>query len=235
MKRYSKGNVSTPAKRSRTRYTKSRRYTAPYLPRIRATIGQGPPKQLTMTHKYCSQQLTLTSSAGGLGTHKFSCNGLFNPDITGSPGAHQPMYFDQMSALYDHYCVLSSTIKVTFSTPGAPLAMSMRLGINVNDNTSHTPLDDGLAEANQSVLTHISAGSLITKQLTSKWNAKDYFGPSVLANTELQGGAGTNPTEQSYYVIFGQSMNGITTSAVLMDVEIKYTCVWKELVDIASS
>jgi len=234
MKRNSKGNVSTPAKRSRSSYSKSRRYFNKAIPRTRLSTGLGFPKQLTITHKYQEHFIPLTSTSGSLDVYKWSCNGMYDPNITGT--GHQPMYFDSLANLYDHYCVISSTLKARFVTPGSALAKSLYIGINVNDNTAVGASNaNTLGEATQTVTSTLSQGATDAVILYSKWNAKAYFGGSILANTELQGTNSANPAEQSYFFVYCQSVDGVTTSACFLDIEIQYTAVWKELIDITSS
>lgn len=68
------------------------------------------------------QQITLTPPVGSAtGTYVFRANSCFDPDF--SVGGHQPLYFDQYSAVYDHYRVVGSSIKVDAVTPSGVNAM----------------------------------------------------------------------------------------------------------------
>lgn len=83
--------------------------------RYRTTIARNPgplgiADQTLVALKY-SQQITILSVAGALGTAVFSGNSCFDPDVTGT--GHQPYFFDQWTAFYADYTTLGSRIKVT--------------------------------------------------------------------------------------------------------------------------
>lgn len=67
-------------------------------------------QKLTTKLRYVDT-LNLDAGAAGIVSHVFSANGLFDPDITST--GHQPHYYDEFSALYNKYRVLSSKIQVT--------------------------------------------------------------------------------------------------------------------------
>lgn len=51
-------------------------------------------------------------TASSIASYSFSANGLYDPDISGT--GHQPLYFDNLSALYSKYVVQYSKIRATF-------------------------------------------------------------------------------------------------------------------------
>jgi len=199
----------------------------------RARFMTGFPQQLTMTHRYVANAISITSTLGVMGHYQFSANGMFDPDITSS--GHQPLYFDQVTALYNHYHVIGSRIKVTGITGDSNTA-SFSWALWQNDDTSTTPSDVAtLAETANSVYKMQPAQITATPQsATLNWSAKRTFGGSTLADSELQGTATANPSEQSIFQITVQT-HGAVTAAMLFNVEIDYIAVWTELKDIASS
>jgi len=203
--------------------------------KLQSTVafGLGLPRKALVTHKF-NEIIQLQSAIGIMANHSFSCNGMFKPNISG--GAAQPYYFDQFSALYDHYCVIGSrcVAKVTPSTTGqTPIMVALWL----NDDTSVTKTAiDLVAEDSASKYITIPAGSSAkTFTLSSKWSAKKTFGKGVLANTDLQGTSGANPNEQTHFNFSIQAMDKTTTVTCLVDVRIEFIAVWKELKDIAAS
>lgn len=196
------------------------------------SLGQGLPKKLLVTHKY-SEIVVPTATSGVMQKYSFSCNGMFDPNITGT--GHQPMYFDQMAALYDHYRVIGSicTFKITHLVTSNYAAV---VGAFVNDDSTTTPTTSfELMENSLSKHRMLAAGQLIPAIFTLKWSAKKYFGGSVLSNPELQGTAAANPTEQSMFTIFVQPIDQISSNSYNVEVDIKYIAVWTELKDIAGS
>lgn len=228
-------------KRRRTGVPKFRKYLKKYAakkrnvrPKVRVQMGMGFPKQIMVTHKYV-QSFTMTSTIGAMTSTRFTANGMFDPDITGT--GHQPMYFDQYSAIYDHYCVIGSRIVVKAVNTVAGTSAAGRLTILVNDDTSITTSNvETIAEQNQGLSVRIIPAGYNDKPVTmmAKFSAKKFFGGSTLANTELQGTTASNPTEQTYYDICMQADGG-SSLVMAFTVEIQYIAIWKELKDIAPS
>ena len=106
----------------RARYTttsKKKKYYTKNPVAIR--LGKQPiPKQLYNRLKY-AETINVPIGVGGTGNYLYSCNGMYDPNITGT--GHQPMYFDQFTAMYDHYTVLKSMMKATVvaNTTGATI------------------------------------------------------------------------------------------------------------------
>lgn len=216
-------------KQLRRRFRKNRKQL---VNRTTVPVGLGFPKKMVMTHKYC-ETFTLGSTAGALGNYKFSCNGMYDPNITGT--GHQPMYFDQMAQIYDHYTVIGSRIivKIAPETAGQP---AYQVAMFINDDTTYNPTDPDYA-AEQSTTSRfvlVPPSSTDAFTMSKKWSAKKYFGSAVLANNSLQGTSSANPTEQSYFEIYLRSV-GSSTSSVIFQVEIQYIAVWAEIKDLAPS
>lgn len=242
MKRYSKGNVSTPAKRPRYTRTKRNRYASAstpssgfrnmkQLPLVK--MGFGFPKMLEMTHRYSESFIPLTSSSGSLAKYFFSCNGMYDPNITGT--GHQPGYFDQIAAIYDHYTVIASKIKVSF-VPGGTASIGFAYGVSVHDDaTNATTNFTTLMESPTTVGKFYSPFNAAAPQITKNWNVQASFGNAPLANDELKGNSATNPFEQQTYMVWLQSTDGSTTSYADITVEITYTAIWRELKDFITS
>lgn len=74
--------------------------------------------------KYCQIAPLNRVIDGGTGatasSYYYSCNSIYDPDCTksGAPG-HQPYFYDQLSALYSRYSVLSSKATIRSVTAGA--------------------------------------------------------------------------------------------------------------------
>lgn len=66
--------------------------------------------------KYADQKV-YTSTSGAISSNIYSCNDLFDPDVTGVGG--QPLFRDQMYALYARGRVISFSIKVTCTSNSA--------------------------------------------------------------------------------------------------------------------
>lgn len=194
--------------------------------------ASGFPKKLLVKHKYV-ETVTNTNVAGIPGSYLFNCNGMYKPNY--STAGHQPLYFDQMYAIYNHYTVIGSRIKVT-ATPSAVYAVGANLAIYINDDTTYSGLSNinNAQEQHSGKFRFSAAGANQPVVMYSKWSAKKTFGGSVLGNDLLQGTYNANPTEASYYQIMVYPLDGGVQTWYL-NVEIEYLAVWDELKDIASS
>lgn len=217
-------------KRGNMQFENKRKASMGYKTRVNA--GLGFPKQMIMKHRY-SELIPLTSTGGSPSQYLFSCNGMFDPNITGT--GHQPYYFDQMAALYNHYLVIGSKCKFQLSpqvNSHGPIAVT----VYVNDDTSRGNNNPALQAEYQSAR-FLMSGETVTNSIkrTLKWSAKKTFGGSVMANTELQGTSGANPTEQSYFNIDFVAADLTSTVSCVLWVEIEYIAIWKEIQDIGPS
>ena len=181
------------------------------------TLKPGFPKLMNFKHKY-NEDFTLFASTS-TGIYFFSCNGMFDPNFSST--GHQPMMFDQMSVLYDHYTVVSSKIKWTVIQEN-------------NDDTTGTAL---LGAREHTTSQNKVSGSVSTDPLVfyQSWSANKAFGPSPLANNSLQGTPTANPTEQQFYNIVVRAGDQVSAITVRVMVEIEYTAVWAEPKDVAAS
>lgn len=200
-----------------------------YAPVV-ARTKTGVPQRLRINHRYCAT-LKRTSTGGALNTYVFSANGMYDPDITGT--GHQPSYFDNMSALYDHYTVLSSRIKLRLvSSIADATGSSLQCAIMVTDGTGITVTNvENMIEQPRCVWTHLSALSNTygpQNSLQIGFNAWRTFGSRALSDAELRGSPAANPTEQQYYTIGLCEATGTGTVAAIYEVVIEYQAEWTE-------
>lgn len=199
--------------------------------RTQVNLGLAIPDKMTITHKYC-ELVNITTAAGGMGRYQFSANGMYDPNTTGT--GHQPMYFDQLSALYNHYVVIGSKIKVRL-VPYNNAQPCIQFAIFVNDDTNLTPTNvDGVAEQTNAKLRLYPASQAYCAVVTEKWSARKTFGPGIMANNALQGSASANPTEQSFFEMVYSTPIG-TGMSWQAEVEIEYIAIWSERKDVNTS
>jgi hypothetical protein len=219
-------------KRSRTVSTvtkkKSRTTKISGIPRAIAGIGRAFPEKLTVTHKYATLYLA-NPATNSTQRNTWKCNGMFDPDDR--IGGHQPLYFDQLTPVYNHYCVLKSKLKATFvqSYPNAAQNPSVICSITNDDDTTTTSNYETQLELAPSKQIKYLTGSQGSTSITCHWSAKKTFGSNPLDNPRLQGTAAADPTELSHFNVFVYNMSGVGQAFVDIIVEIEYTVVWFEL------
>jgi len=228
---------STPRSATRTRTSYASKSRGRNVSRKRKPSGSsvvkfncyGFPTKLQVKHRY-ADNINFAAAAAGTATYSFRANGMYDPDYSGT--GHQPLYFDQLAAVYDHFTVLKSWIKITVTNTTAYPAM---FNAFLNDDVTVTPT---------SVLTRAEQSAANTRLITKEggpvvfylsFDAYKVFGGSVLGNDNLQGTSSADPTEQSIYTLSCTSTDGAQATACSALIEIVYTAVWDEIRDIASS
>ena len=225
--------VRTPArtnrnvKRSRSSALAKKSSKRSFKP-VRVSIGRNPfPQQLFNTLTYFD--MVSFSVTTGAGTYGFRANGMFDPDYTST--GHQPLYFDQLSAVYNHWTVLRSRIKITScDVQNSEVNYSLVL----DDDTSPPATGTGSERPGASTWggnPSIGSSKIVLYQ---KYDAAKMFGPNPMANDNLQGTSAADPTEQALF--FCQAyVPAASTYGTRLLVEIEYDVVWDELKTIAAS
>jgi len=185
-------------------------------------------KTFRQCHRY-SEQILLNPGTF-LTAGVYSANGMFDPNISGI--GHQPLLFDQMSALYNHYTVLSAKISVAFMTSGDTASTnSYIVALRTSSGTTVETNVDRLMESGEALWTYIGQGnggnSLAV--LKKRNNLNKFFGHRVMNEDDNAGSISTNPAEQAYFhVTAGSFADGIDVDPINCVVTIDYDAIWHE-------
>lgn len=199
---------------------------------ISRAISTGFAPIVKFKHTYVNTK-QLDSVTGAIGNYLWCCNGMYDPDITGT--GHQPYYFDQMGAIYNHYTVIASRITVDFAPRSTDESVICVLSLN-DDSTITPTVIDTLREMGSSKSLVLSYGAVRTRRLTLGWSMKKGFGSAgTLANSLLRGDTGNNPSETQNFCVSIRSTDSASTTAVFATVKIEYIAMWNELRDISGS
>lgn len=215
-----------PYKRKTRKYKKRRR-------RRRVPVSlSGHPFGMTrkVKHKYVDTLITVDPGIATSAHHYFSCNGMYDPDITGT--GHQPMFFDCMGVLFDHYVVIGAKITVKFISIDDTYSQIVTL--SVDDNTTSlanlgTRIENGSTKYKLLAPVSASAGNSV-HTLSLAVNPNKFLGiPSPMSNSELKGSYNANPTEQCYFHIGCVAQDpAANPTGVKAMVSIEYTAIWRE-------
>ena len=140
---------------------------------------------------------------------------------------HQPLYFDQVAAIYQHYTVMKARMKVTIVPNTVDAYVS---GILIDDDlTPAITTLDGMVEQPSAVLkTSQRDAEVVT--IYKNWDVKSAFTTNPLANPNLQGDAAANPVETQAFIIFNRPVDQTVVSMQFnLYVSIEYDAVWTEL------
>lgn len=138
----------------------------------------------------------------------FVCNGLFDPDYTGT--GHQPLGFDQIMGIYTNYYVYKSTCTVDYISGDNTVTNCGQIaGLTVSDNTAPVTTLDTVAEQPYTTYKSMSTGygSRAVVRCNRTWRWKQ-FNAGQYNNEDNQGTNSTNPTAAQYFNIWVQTPGG---------------------------
>lgn len=191
-----------------------------------ATRGFPPKLRATLVY---NESVAISITAALQTSYVFACNGLYDPNISGT--GHQPLYFDQMMAIYDHYCVINSRITAVFVGKGTTGGQICSVGI---DDDSAPSASTYLQERDGYSYKYINDNS-VPQTVNVAWKAVSTFGRSPTDDPDLKGTNGANPAELATYVINVTNAAGTDSFGGLVNVTIEYFTEFSELVSIAQS
>ena len=145
------------------------------VPRPLGQYSSGFPKQLAMTHRFSQNvQYTHVGPNANAQYANFGTNCLFDPWLTF--GGHQPLYFDQVAAIYQHYTVMKARMKVTIVPNTVDAYVS---GILIDDDlTPAITTLDGMVEQPSAVFkTSQRDAEVVT--IYKNWDVKSAFDQPV--------------------------------------------------------
>lgn len=219
--------VQTPAKKKMRRatlmpltrqvaYTPSNRLGGPFPVRKRA--------QLVYT------EVPNINLSVGSGSYVFRANDLFDPNFTGTGG--QPMYFDQMMEIYNHFTVTSSFIEI--QPMGSTASTDFVMSCWIDDDTTFPSSTTINGQRPGAKFLSFNPGVSTPPVVRLGWNAERNYGPNVLNNSLFRGNAASSPTEQMYYVIQVTDL-ALGSGTLPVRIKITYNAEFTELKTIAAS
>lgn len=220
-KRYTKKS----RKGRRPRYRRRRRRRRKTVRLLRSPV----PLRTVAKLRYCDAlNLAAPGALGTFTTVSYRANGMFDPYVP--TGGHQPMGFDQIMEMYQHYTVIGAHITVT------PLKRSDAacglLSLSLSDSNSFTfaSLTDAL-ETRRNV-TSIKLlpydTDAIKRKVSLGFGGKKFFGPGYQAGgADYKGTNATDPIEQAYFKIhWGPLSPSTLTGNIDLMVKIDYIALF---------
>lgn len=191
------------------------------------------PPRVTKWLRYSDSAL-ITSTTGLCTTYLFAANDCYDPNVTGT--GHQPMGYDNMMALYNHFCVVASRLKVTFRNRsfGTPT-------VCIRQDATNTGLTviDRVIEVGGCVFSVLEAAAAVGSDKTLELNLdiaklQGVTRATMTADTSLRGSVTSSPTELTYYHLMAWDSAGDTAN-IRIDVILEQQVVFSEPRDGAQS
>lgn len=192
-------------------------------------------KRVTLVYEE-NQAIQLSLGAGNYVAKTYRCNGPFDP--LADTGGHQPYGWDQWAAIYDQYCVDSSSISVeycgqrTSSTIG-PTDTALVAGICRTDGPT-TWVDLESFQETRDSKSRLFGQQDGTIRLSHTYSSKLFAGKQKDA---LQAQVNGVPVEEMYWVVIvGQPSGSVNdNSSTAIKVRITYNITFTELKKLAKS
>lgn len=235
-------NVIMPTKRRRTLYKGRRNYAAttqnPLVAFNKIPRGLNPlPFKLVTNLSYHSNYTTGAGGAAGAMTVRiYNAGGLYDPDYSGT--GHQPLGFDQIMPMYDHYVVLGATIMVK-AAPGTSTYNNTIVGVSGNAIVTLKTSAQDYQEAACCTWDIMSTYTNIPTRgrLIQGYNPKVHLGISnPLSSDKLQGTISAVPADNWFWHVFVQPANASETHPpITLEVQIDYKVAFIEPTQLPAS
>lgn len=212
------------------------RMASPPIVRLQRSMydrGYGFPDRIETRLRY-DQVGNMTSTVGSIGKQVFRMNSLFDPDFTGA--GHQPLYYDQLSAIYNQYAVIKSHITVTF-TCKETATVPFIIGLVGDDDGTTAATFSTLQEKShgRSKVLGLPNGGSNVLTMTDKFNCQKMLTIDPYASETYKTLTSANPAEGWFSQVWCISADGATTQALYYKAEIIYTALFTELTDVTQS
>lgn len=223
---------------NRKRNNRKRRKKAS-VPRM-LSLGPTYPNGLIAKHKYTmNKTLNATYTANdipGTAQQSFRTASLFDPDRTGV--GHQPLFFDEMSAIYKQYRILGAKCKVRFvNMVNEPvIVFGAHLGAPLGTGWSPSNLMER-KDVKSQFLSPLFAGGKNQTTMTLYYSPSKFYKQSkaqLRADNSLVGNdvGDVVPSKATYFEIalaqVDSTLGSSENHAVKIFVEIEYTAFWND-------
>lgn len=180
--------------------------------------------------------LTMNPAVGSAASHLFSCNSLFDPDVTGV--GHQPRGFDQMMQLYKHYHVIGSKIEVQISPSDTGINPGLIFGIANRESSvaSETSIIEYIEQGNCIYRNLYMGGGALLPKFIMKWKPSTLNAvKNVLDEGSLSGTVSSSPTKGANWHLFAVAADGTDYPVLTFVVKISYICIFTSPTDLGAS
>lgn len=181
--------------------------------------------------------ITIDAPATTIASHAFRANDVYDPDYTGS--GHQPLYFDELMELYNHFCVLGSKLSIKCINYNTAASDSIVLGLTHTGGTSpggtlkSTMIENGKS---QFIIVEPQTRGKGKGLLSRKFSTKKFFKTNPKDRSDLRGDVSNSPSEQAYFHIWVAGLNpSDNPGPVSIEVTIDYITLYTEPKTLAPS
>lgn len=228
-----------PARKSRrrggNRLYRTRRAPNSGITSLSLKRGLGMPDRFTTCLSFSHFRRLDTGASGVPVSQLYRGNSLFDPDFTGLLGK-QPNYYDQISAMYNHYMVWGSKITVTITnveTSGNTCNMVVVLPTRGSTPSSTVNLSSEQPRARRRIMKD-SSDRVVTIVNSARTKSILLAGPGGW-NSRLVPQTNSNPLDVWFWIVQANSLNATDECVVECMINIKYYCTFYERTQVPAS
>lgn len=184
-------------------------------------------KKFTFKTRYVDVQRALDAGIGGIAvTDVYHLTSLYDPDFTS--GGHQPIGFDQIMPMYDHYTVIGARARVSFTNTDP--THSQLVALQLKDQTT---VSSNIPEIIENGMTRYqilspAGGSRDTVTMSYNFSAKKFYGKSPMDGDKYQGTETSSPAEGAFLHVICDPQTTSNVAAVKYTILIEYIAILTE-------
>lgn len=163
-----------------------------------------------------SERIVFAITGGFTTTYRFSGNGLFDPNVTGT--GSQPINFDTLSIVYLRYRCYGSACRVQIGT-GTFIDLAL---FPANATVTVTQEEASAQQYAKSAYWCLPLGSGATPNISSSIGSQKLLGRNVAGSDAAQALVTAQPAEQWYWTIVGSASDRSTAINATLAVTITY-------------
>lgn len=173
-------------------------------------------------------ELTLNST-GNVAYTSYGANCLFDTYL--GTGGHQPMGFDQLMTIYNHYEVFGAKIIVKF----LPNGDQFYCGVAIDDDTTYTGAVTTALEQRGTKGNYVGVNATRPTTVVQYYSQRKMFGKHARGTDNQKGTVAVNPYEQGVFHVWQAGVAGADPAACVIQVEMQFYAMFSELKTLAAS
>lgn len=154
----------------------------------------------------------------------YRANSVYDPEY--ATGGHQPMTYDEWMAVYNHYCVIGSRIRVEVVQPNITNVNPGVIGVILTPTAATLPSDlSSVVEQNDTRGVQLANPFTNSRRMifTCNYSARKFFGARFSpSNPDFYAKDGANPTEDVFFQVFSYGISGNDPGAYTAMITIDY-------------
>lgn len=175
------------------------------------------------------EEILINPTSGSVSAVGYRANGMYDP--LHSTGGHQPMGFDQLMLLYDHFEVYGSKITASF----LPNGDQYHCGVYIDDDPTAPGGITQIMEQRGTNTKFMATTATRPTVAVKRYSQIKTYGKPARGSDSQKGSASADPTESTIFQVWAAGVGGADPGAVIVLIEVEYFAKFSELRTLAQS